>query len=74
MIIIGCDLHTRSEQIAMLNTETGEVVEKRLDHAAGADACSVGSAISRSETLGSPLNAARPIAMIKHPLCGSSPL
>ena len=35
MIIIGCDLHTRSEQIAMLNTETGEVVEKRLDHESG---------------------------------------
>jgi transposase len=35
MIIIGCDLHTRSEQIAMLDTETGEVVEKRLDHESG---------------------------------------
>lgn len=32
MIIIGCDLHTRFEQIAMLDTETGELVEKRLDH------------------------------------------
>jgi transposase len=35
MIIIGCDLHTRGQQIAMLDTETGEVVEKRLDHESG---------------------------------------
>jgi len=35
MIIIGCDLHVRCEQIAMLDTETGEVVEKRLDHESG---------------------------------------
>ncbi len=35
MIIIGCDLHTRFEQIAMLDTETGEIVEKRLDHEGG---------------------------------------
>jgi len=35
MIIIGCDLHTRSQQIAMLDTETGEVIEKRVDHESG---------------------------------------
>ena len=35
MMIIGCDLHTRSEQIAMLDAETGEVVEKRLEHENG---------------------------------------
>ncbi len=35
MMIIGCDLHTRSEQIAILDTETGEVVEKRLEHENG---------------------------------------
>jgi transposase len=35
MIIIGCDLHTRGQQIAMLDTETGEVIEKRLDHENG---------------------------------------
>lgn len=35
MIIIGCDLHTRFEQIAMLDTETGELVERRLDHEDG---------------------------------------
>ncbi len=35
MMIIGCDLHTRSQQIAMLDTETGEVVEKKLEHENG---------------------------------------
>ncbi len=35
MIIIGCDFHTRFEQIAMLDTETGEVVEKKLEHEEG---------------------------------------
>ena len=35
MIIIGCDLHTRTQQIAMLDTETGEVVEKRVEHESG---------------------------------------
>jgi hypothetical protein len=35
MIIIGCDFHTRFEQIAMLDTETGELIEKRLDHESG---------------------------------------
>lgn len=35
MIIIGCDLHVRFQQIATLDTETGEVVEKRLEHENG---------------------------------------
>lgn len=35
MLIIGCDLQTRTEQIAMLDTETGEGVEKRLEHENG---------------------------------------
>jgi transposase len=35
MLIIGCDLHPCMEQIAMLDTETGEVVEKRLEYANG---------------------------------------
>jgi hypothetical protein len=30
MMIIGCDLHTRFQQIAMLDTETGEIVERRV--------------------------------------------
>ncbi len=32
MKIVGCDLHTRYEQIAMLDKETGELVERRLEH------------------------------------------
>ncbi|MEJ2009669.1 MAG: IS110 family transposase [Acidobacteriota bacterium] len=35
MIIIGCDFHSRWQLIAMLDTETGEVVERRLDHESG---------------------------------------
>jgi len=35
MLIIGCDLHTRYQQIAMLDKETGEVVEHRLEHENG---------------------------------------
>jgi hypothetical protein len=32
MQIIGVDLHTRQQTVAMLNVETGEVIEKTLRH------------------------------------------
>jgi len=32
MKIVGCDLNTRYQQIAMLDQETGELVERRLEH------------------------------------------
>jgi transposase len=32
MRIIGCDLHARQQTIAMLDMETGELVEKTLEH------------------------------------------
>ncbi|SRR6266851_1259394 len=32
---IGCDLHTRYQQIAMVDTETGEFVQRRLEHESG---------------------------------------
>jgi len=36
MLIIGCDFHTRYQQIAMADDETGELlVERRLDHESG---------------------------------------
>jgi len=35
MFIIGCDFHTRFQWIAMLDTETGELVERRLEHENG---------------------------------------
>ena len=35
MMIIGCDFHTRFQQIAMLDPTTGEVVERRLEHETG---------------------------------------
>ena len=35
MLIIGCDFHSRFQQIAMLDPTTGEVVERRLEHENG---------------------------------------
>jgi len=35
MMIIGCDFHTRFQQIAMLDTETGEIVERRVEQERG---------------------------------------
>jgi transposase len=35
MLIIGCDLHTRYQVVAMMDTETGEVVTRRLEHENG---------------------------------------
>jgi transposase len=32
MMIIGCDFHTRYQQIAMMDEATGELVERRLEH------------------------------------------
>src|SRR6266568_1756801 len=35
MIIIGCDFHPSLQQIAWVDTETGEIVEQKLMHASG---------------------------------------
>src|SRR5258707_14131150 len=35
IIWIGCDFHPSFQCIAMLDTETGEYVERKLEHAAG---------------------------------------
>jgi transposase len=35
MRIIGCDFHTRYQQIAMMDDETGELTERRLEHENG---------------------------------------
>jgi transposase len=35
MLIIGCDFHSRFQQIAMLNEQTGELMERRLEHETG---------------------------------------
>jgi len=35
MLIIGCDFHTRYQQIAMMDEATGELVERRLEHQSG---------------------------------------
>jgi len=35
MKIIGCDLHTRYQQVALLDQEKGELIERRLKHESG---------------------------------------
>ena len=35
MKIIGCDFHTRYQQIAMMDEATGELTEPRLEHENG---------------------------------------
>jgi len=35
MLIIGVDFHSRFQQIAMVDTESGELVERRLEHSNG---------------------------------------
>ena len=37
MLIIGCDYHPSFQQIALVDTETGEVQERRLKHREEAD-------------------------------------
>ena len=32
MILVGCDLHARDQQVAVLDTATGEIQEQRLTH------------------------------------------
>ena len=32
MTIVGCDLHTRKQQVAVLHTDTGEMAEQELLH------------------------------------------
>jgi len=36
MLIIGCDFHSGFQQLAVFDNQTGEVVEKKLLHAAEA--------------------------------------
>lgn len=35
MLIIGCDFHSRFQQVAMLDPQTGEMIERRLEHENG---------------------------------------
>jgi hypothetical protein len=37
MIIIGCDYHPGFQQIALVDTETGDYGEHRLEHSEGAE-------------------------------------
>ena len=35
MMMVGCDFHPSFQQVAILDTETGEIEEKSLTHASG---------------------------------------
>ena len=35
MLTIGCDFHSRFQQIAMLDEQTGEIIERQLEHETG---------------------------------------
>ena len=35
MHLIGCDFHTRFQQIAMVDSATGEILNRRLNHGTG---------------------------------------
>ena len=35
MLTIGCDFHSPFQQIAMLDEQTGEIIERRLEHETG---------------------------------------
>jgi hypothetical protein len=35
MIFVGCDFHSRYQQIASVDTETGDMIERRLEHENG---------------------------------------
>ena len=62
MLIIGCDFHTRSQQIAMAREETAEmIVERRLDHASGEAKASCRSLQSFEEPVRVGIEATGPI-------------
>ena len=35
MILVGCDVHTRIQQIALVHFATGELIKRRLDYENG---------------------------------------
>ena len=35
MLTIGCDFHSGFQQIAMLDDQTGDIIERRLEHETG---------------------------------------
>jgi hypothetical protein len=51
MLIVGCDFHTRFQQIAMMDSATGELVERRLEHGTGEAEvlCCTGGSLERGD-------------------------
>ena len=54
MKIIGCDFHTRYQQIAMMDEATGELTERRLAHQSGEAQAFSGFARTRFEWASKP--------------------
>ena len=52
MLIIGCDYHPGFQQIAFVDTETGEVGERRLAHREEAGAVLPGTQAAKSNGAG----------------------
>ena len=52
MTFVGCDLHTRTQQVAVLDTRTGEVSERQLGHD-GMGVEEFSAALPRPVTVGS---------------------
>ena len=72
MTFVGCDLHTRMQQVAVLNTDTGEVSERQLGHD-GKEVEEFYAALPRPATSG--LRArATPSGFIRHAPLGNAPL
>ena len=55
MRIIGCDLHTRQQTIAMLDCVTGEVVERTLKHEGDTLREFYASLLNRTGIVGGPI-------------------
>ena len=51
MILVGCDFHSRYQQIACVDTDTGDLIERRLEHENG-DARAFYSCLPRPAGIG----------------------
>src|SRR5438309_12039030 len=70
MIMVGCDFHTRFQQVAMLDPTTGEVIERRLEHETG-EARSFYASLCEPARVG--IEAHRECAVVRESTPGISP-
>jgi hypothetical protein len=72
MTLVGCDLHTRKQQVAVLDTETGEMYERHLSHAGDA-AEQLYRALPGPVTVGIRAHRVRPVVSRTHAAPGPEP-